>query len=419
MSFYKGTVNRACSRRLHSQRDPIEELPMQTKPPIRDSLSRVLLSEDHLVITIGKVDRYGAFFFAVFAVPFTLATAILIVAGLTQGKLEFLLYSIPFAAASIAVDAGLFASLFYRERMELSPQGFTGETRLFRLSGIKRTPLGEIRSIQVKQTGINDNKPCFAIEVQTWGTSQFLGVTLEQAERESVAQCLEAHRTRLQEEAQLPSLPDGDLSDARGLAPPFDHRWTCHEEPGSVRFTQTGKIRLGRFFSFLIANMFLNGLLIAAAVAFHGRKFPFPPPLGPISANLLLLGFAPPSLFVLKGFVRELFEPLRESSWRFVPGEIIQERRYVPFSRSEKRLPQFDGPLSAHLVDQRPTVLNEKHTMLEINGEQFALQLETTNKLPVAQIEHLTLGEALWIKGILQAKGFATVHATRQTPTIP
>ena len=361
--------------------------------------------EDRLVLVLPDTHWAMGLFLLVWFAGWTVACVCLIWVVLTQPRAFHLLFGIPFWVSWLFV-AGLLVNIFWgRHRLVFDSTGLRHEWRAVIVLSQRQVPLAEVhrfvsRLFDVHSEGVSSS----GIEVVTAGRSLAFGTHFEVVERDWLAYRLEVHRRKLQNQARIVDLKEGDLSDSRGSRLPSDSTWTVCDEFPSLVFQQRGRFRWSVVLSLLFVNGFWNGIMGVFVGGMLGLADEQPIGMDWWGHFFFLIPFEILGLAMLLGLLLAVLEPFRVTRWIFGRDEIHHVTTRLGLPLGWRLRYQTNSFLTATVRDDLGSGRFGCKPAYP-TGDHYGLQLADSNDREVCSIKSLTLGEARWMKGRLQEHG--------------
>jgi hypothetical protein len=374
--------------------------------------TRIEEEGDALTLTAGDANWPAGIFMLLWLTGWTVGCVALLGAVLTQQEPFLILFAIPFWLSWIFVAACLTSVFFGRHRLVIAPEGLCYERRVLLTLAQRQVPLSEIRGFQwMDFRGDSEGSTRIGIEVRTVGRSVTFGSNLSRMEAIWLAHYLDEHLRRLHQHAKVKNLGDGDVADCRRCDNPTDGAWSLREDSADLTFQQRGRLELGKILALVFTNGFWNGIVGVFVGALLGFAPGNPPPAGIPwwGMFLFLVPFEAIGLAMFLALLLALLEPFRITRWTITPDAVEQVttrlglpigwRQRYPCDTLREAAIRDDGKSSwdwsaFHGKSAQPT------------EEQYGLLLVNAAREEVCSIRGLTLGEARWIKGRLQERGY-------------
>lgn len=385
------------------------ELPTPTRP--RALTSTVSEDGNAIVVTMREGSLGTAGFLCLWLAGWTAACAILVQVCLTERKLVFVLFGIPFWISWLFVAGWLVNLVFARVTLSLDPTGLVYERWLPGMTTRRFVPLPELRGIESRVFNVDsESGVTHGIEIQTLGRSIAIGTGLPPLERDWLADRLDRHRLDLQAEAGLEEPPDIDQPDCRVCSLPTDSTWSLEDDFEGPAFVERARFDLATVLGLLFMTVFWNAFVAfcgAHLAGFH-RAAAAPRDAGWWALFVFLIPFEVIGAGLAIGLIAAVLDPVRVTRWRFGRDSIarVTTRAGLPVGWN-RRFPH-DGLATAAVRDdvapRRPFGLGTASNGVP-SGTTYSLLVADEANVEVCTIQGLTLGEARWMKGRLQAAG--------------
>jgi len=365
---------------------------------------------DEIRIVFTRQEGTGCFASLVFAVS---TIGLLVCSGIIAAdRRHWMAFAIvvPFSAVWVGITAGLVIPSFFRDVFRFTPKGVIHSRRILRYRRIWRVPLKDLIGFRGPDSYAAMDGPQSGVEVVTTGRNLFFNPRLHGIDDRHLVQRLNARLDELRQRAAVPRPPDGSLQDCRECTRPWDSRWKEAAEPGGVVLEQRGRLWLRWLATLLAANLLFNGM---AAVFALGLTLPSSELTHPDEARgwwSLFAATVPVSaigLALFAAFCALLAEPFRVTRWRVTETESECRTRSLGLHWTWR----FPGTTVRHLeITEKPaSPWNENdQPRSESDGvpsrTRFGLVARDNAGTEIWAIRRLTLGDALWIKGRIQAR---------------
>lgn len=384
-------------------------LPTPTRP--RVLTSTVSENGDAIVVTMREGSLGTAGFISLWLAGWTVACAMLVQVCLTERKLVLVLFGIPFWLSWLFMAGWLVNLLLTRVTLCLDRSGLAYERWLPGVTMRRFVPLPELRSIESRVFNVDsESGVTHGIEIQTLGRSIAIGTGLPPLEREWLADRLDRQRLHLRAEAGLEEPWQIDQADCRTCAPPTDSTWSVEDDFEGPQFVERARFDGATLLGLLFMTVFWN-----ASVAFFGahlaglhRAEAVPRDAGWWALFVFLIPFEVIGVGLAIGLIAAVLDPVRVTRWRFGRDSIarVTTRAGLPVGWN-RRFPH-DGLATAAVRDnvapRRPFGLGTASNGAP-SGTTYSLLVADEANVEVCTIQGLTLGEARWMKGRLQATG--------------
>ncbi len=357
----------------------------------------------------GWVDTFLSSWFALW----TVGCVGILIKIVQEPSLYLCLFAIPFWVSWLFVG-GILAALFWgRDRFDLNPEGVTSIWSLLSITSTHPIPLKELLAFEVQEEQDSEGNFTCQIAAVSLGRGFTFGSHLPRPEQEWLVHELNQQLQELQRLAGICrplKLPVND--DYRDCGAPSDSHWTFREEPGGVSFEERGKLSLLSVLGLLFINGFWNGMLSVFIIG--GLMGLAPEEQVKVGAEWwelfwFLVPFELIGLVMFIGLLATLLEPFRVTRWSFSPGDITQRTTRLGLSPGWRSHYSCEGTLQMtvrpDLGTARRDVFGNLLTLQRGEGQYYGLQFVSDRNQDICAIRDLTLGEAQWMKGRLQAYG--------------
>ena len=385
------------------------ELPTPTRP--RALTSTVSEDGDAIAVSMREGSLGTAAFLSLWLAGWTVACGLLVQVCLTQRELVLVLFGIPFWVSWLFVAGWLVNLVFTRVTFVLDATGLAYERWLPGMVTRRFVPLAELRGIQSRVFHVDsENGVTHGIEIQTLGRSLAIGTGLPPLERDWLADRLDRHRVDLQAEAGLELPADIDQPDCRTFALPTDSTWSLEDDFEGPHFVQRARFDLATVLGMLFATLFWNGGVGFFVVSLAGldRAEAAPRDAAWWALFVFLIPFEVIGVGLAIGLIAAILDPVRVTRWRFGRDAVsrVTTRAGLPVGWN-RRYPH-DGLAAAAVRDdvkpRGPFGMGIGSHVVP-TGSDYGLLVADGANVEVCTIPGLTLGEARWMKGILQAAG--------------
>jgi len=385
------------------------ELPGPTRP--RALASTVSEDGDVIAVSIREGTSGRAWFLGLWLAGWTVGCIGLAYAACTRPEPFLLVFGIPFWASWAFVAVVLANTLFGRHRVSLDPDGLASERRLPGMTTRRFVPLSELRSVAARVFAVDsEGSETAGIEIGTLGRSLVIGTGLSAVERDWLADRLDRHRRRLQAAAGREQPAEIDPGDCRTLPPPTDCAWSHQEDDfDGPLFLQRGHLDAAAVFGLLFVAVFWNGIVgvFVASLAGLDRAEAAPRDAAWWGLFLFLIPFEVVGLAVVVGLLAAVLDPVRVTRWRFGRDAITRVTTWAGLPLGWSRRFTHAGLATAAVRDdlapRGPFGLGAAPGIP--SGANYGLLVADAANVEVCRIAGLTLGEARWMKGRLQAAG--------------
>jgi hypothetical protein len=386
---------------------------VDTPPRPRALASTVAEDGDAIAVSVREGSRGAAAFLAVWLVIWTVGCVFLAGEALTTLQLFDGLVCIPFWAGWVFGAVFLVTTVFGRQRVSLDPDGLAYERWLPLMKKRRFVPLAELGGIESRVIYIDtEGNATQGIEIRTLGRSITTGTALPPMERDWLAERLDRHRRRLQSEAGMADDTDLDPGDCRDCKAPTDCTWSTEDDFEGPQFVQRGRFEMGTVFGVLFATLFWNAVVGVFVALLAGLDGAVPAPRDGFLwwfMFVFLIPFEVIGLAMFFGLLAAFLEPVRVTRWRFGRDAVarVTTRAGLPLGWNSRS--PHDGLATASVLgDLAPRGLLSMETARSSGaptGTRYGLRVADRANVEVCTIPGLTLGEARWIKGRLQAAG--------------
>ena len=362
---------------------------------------------DAISICMREGSRGRIVFLTLWLAGWTVACVALAWTAITSRQLFPFLFGLPFWSSWVFAAVWITKDLYGLQTVSLDPVGLAYERSSPAMTTQRFVPLEELRGIESRVFFVDDDGEAkHGIEIRTLGRSITIATARPPPERDWLAARLDGHRRRLQSAAGLHDTPEVDRDDCRACAAPTDGTWAYEDGFEGPQFVQAGRPDLPAVCFLLFVTLFWNGIVgifIAAQFGVDGG----PPQIaaGPWSLmTLFLIPFEVVGLAMFGGLMAALVEPWRVTQWRFGHDAVsrITTRAGLPLAWNRRY--RHAGLATAAVRDDLPA----RRLFSPDNaptGTHHGLVVSDAAHAEVCTIRGLTLGEARWMKGRLQAAG--------------
>jgi hypothetical protein len=303
------------------------------------------------------------------------------------------------------------------ERLTLSPEGLAIERNGFFPISARCIPLEELRRIRVRKFRSQSDSPDpTGIEIVTLGRSFKFGLSLSTLERDWIADRMERMLAELQKPEERDDRED-DPIDCRDCDPPSDSAWVLDPDPEILAFRQTGRRHVGGLVAATFLNLMWNGVISIFVCGLLGLL----PADHAMNAGewwltfLFLIPFEAAGLVLLAAFVLELLEPVRVTRWTIGPDSIEHATTRLGLPLGLRHVYAAEEMRFATVRDDLGAPRWPMARQAE-DGAHFGVLLIDEHNREVCSIRQLTLGEARWMKGMLQEHGRAAIDLSAPPP---
>lgn len=405
---------------------------MDSLPPIKPRRLRTPLDQDGdaLSLTFSQ-SAAGGCFLLFWLIGWSVGCLFLAAQVVLKPQLLMVLFGIPFWAAWFYVASLVLRMFFGRQRLSLSPEGASFESRVLKSAHVRRIPLQEIIDIRLTETSDGDDGPRRQIEFVALGENLLIDPHVDGVEHRWLVHQLNKHLEELRKRTgEAPPVAE-DREDCRGTVPPSDSRWEEPREESGLVFEERGRLDLSALGGLLFINMFWNGIVgvflcvligNGAGIEIEGRPQQAGMPPGMWwGLCLFLIPFEALGLMMLAALAAVLLEPLRITRWRFTDFGAACSMRYLSIGKTWE--------FSERPMDRLDIVKNSggrKHSWRDptriagSRGDHFSLLAVARDGTEICRVRDLTCGDALWMKGRLQEELVRQRYvATQREPAGP
>lgn len=376
-------------------------------PRPRALVSAVVEDGDAIAVSIRE-GSLGFFFIALWLAVWTAGCVHLAWMAITTRQLFDVLFGIPIWVSWLFVAIWITNDAFGRQRVSLDQNGLMYERWLPLMKTRRYVPLAELRGIESRVFYVDtEGGVTQGIEIQTLGRSIAIGTALPPPEREWLADQLDGHRRRLQIGAGLEVTPELDPPDCRDCEPPTDCQWLLEDHFGGPQFVQQGRLDVAMILGVPFVTVFWNGVFGVFVAVLAGLDRASTSPLDGVvwwGMFLFLIPFEVIGLAMFVGLLTALVEPFRVTRWRFDHDAVarVTTRGGLPLAWNRR---YCHGGLARAAVSGELTTRRPFFTVTTPTGTHYGLVVADAANVEVCTIPGLTLGEAWWFKGRLQAAG--------------
>ena len=383
------------------------EVPRPTRP--RGLTSTVSQDGDAIAVSMREGSLGAAGFLSLWLAGWTVACVLLVQVCLTKRELFLVLFGIPFWVSWLYVAGWLVNLVCARVTLSLDPSGLAYERWLPEMTTRRFVPLAELRRIESRVFNVDsENGVTHGIEIQTLGRSLAIGTGLPPLERDWLADRLDRHRMDLQSAAGLEQTPEIDQPDCRTCAPPTDTAWSLEDDFEGPQFAYRARFDPATILGLLFVTLFWNGGVgfFVASLAGLGRAEAAPRDAAWWALFVFMVPFEVIGVGLAGGLIAAVLDPVRITRWRFGRDTVsrVTTRAGLPLGWNS-RFPH-DGLATAAVRDdlkpRGPFGLGSASNGVP-SGAHYGLLVADEANVEVCTIPGLTLGEARWMKGRLQA----------------
>lgn len=319
-------------------------------------------------------------------------------------RLFLVLFLVPFWGMANLVAYGAGMAWFRRDEFRLTKSGVTYIKRGRRSRSVQRIPLAELIDFRGADSYVAGDGPMIGVEVVTTDKALYFEPNLPNLDDRHLIQRLNRRLEELRQRHAVPTPPDGSLADCRNCPLPSGVTWRESAGPKGVilerrqdwdRFARSAVVWLSVYWFVHVIPILAQTISKMAAGTFREEAS-----RGWTAAALAGVGSAVVALFVY-----QLRNPFRVTRWRVT--ETGTERRGRCLGVTTTRRFRQDSLRQLVLVDAPPMRMSGKaHARSRACRDRTAYQISARDRSGSEswRIRGLTLGEALWIKGRIQAR---------------
>jgi hypothetical protein len=391
-----------------------DSTPAEPPEPVRPWALASRIDDDGTTLRLTmREGHWGTgLFLSLWLAGWTVGCVALIWGVLKGDQPMLILFGVPFWVSWFFV-ATMVANIWCgRRRLTLDRDGLLLEWDVIVPLARRWVPLAELRDVRARVFHADsEGSTTSGIEVRTLGRSVTLGTALSALERNWVAHQLEKRVRTLRHDARLADFGADDLPDCRRCDAPSDGSWTLSTGDIDPTLWQRGRFSLSTVLGLMFLNGFWNGIVGVFVCALCGGM---EGDRGPEGASwwwlfFFLIPFEAIGVAMFVGLLFALLEPFRVTRWVFGAGVIEHgtTRFGLPLGWYSRR--NFDRLDRATVRDDLGNGWSKatagQGSVAAPTGAEYGLLVSDTDGREVCSIRGLSLGEARWIKGRLQAAG--------------
>ncbi len=318
-------------------------------------------------------------------------------------RLFLVLFLVPFWGMANLVAYGAGMAWFRRDEFRLTKSGVTYIKRGRRSRSVQRIPLTELIDFRGADSYVAGDGPMIGVEVVTTGKALYFEPNLPNLDDRHLIQRLNRRLEELRQRRGVPAPPDGSLADCRNCPLPSGVTWRETADSDGVtlvrredwpRFARSAVVGFSVYWFIHVIPIVAQTIQKMADGTFREEAS-----RGWIATMVAGLGSAG-----VAWLVYQLRNPFRVARWRVTETEVECVARHLGATTvrrfrqdSLRQIVLVDAPLMrraarshAHRRECRDRTAYQISARDRAGGESW-------------RIGRLTLGEALWIKGRIQA----------------